>query len=154
VLRLCRGSVAPHLVRGCCRCLRRRRRHRRCDRSLARCGCSRRGFAGTRNQHQGKNAKRRTKYNCSFHSMNGLFKRQFVTNSVARRIRTKNSSFWVEREPDRRIKPYEICFGNLNLARSSLAASLARHVSVLIPEFSVSARLASATFCVALFRAS
>ena len=79
-------SVAATHVRGSCRCLRRGRLHRRCDRSLARCGSGRLGFAGTGDQHQGENGKRRTKYDCSFHSMNCFFTRRFVADRIARRI--------------------------------------------------------------------
>ena len=76
-----RESVAAtHLMRGCCRCLRRRRRHRCRDCGLARCGGSRLR-AGTGDQRQGENRKRRTKYDCSFHSMNCFFNKRIRRRS-------------------------------------------------------------------------
>ncbi len=80
------GLVATTHVRGCCRCLRGWWCHRRRDSSLARCGTSRLGFAGTGDQHQSDNRKHRTKYDCFFHSMNCFFNKRFVAGGIARRI--------------------------------------------------------------------
>src|SRR4029077_13553474 len=88
-----RRLVATTHVRGRCRCLRGRRRQRRCDCSLARCGGTRLRLARTGEQHQDENRKCRTKYDYFFHKLNCFFKKQFVASPIARRIKAKNSSF-------------------------------------------------------------
>src|SRR4029077_6094757 len=108
------GSVATTRVRGCCRCLRRRRLHRRCDCSLACCGASRLWLARTGEQHQSESRKCRTKYDCFFHKMNCFLK--------------DNSS---------QVASPDVFRTKILLKRRSLpVVSLARRVSVSNREFS------------------